>query len=643
MRSVTLVAGPPAAGKSTYVASQAQPGDLVIDWERLVQAVSVDAGRAQDEPTRRLVGDLRRTAFASLGAAGENVRAWVIAGVPSASDRAQLAKEIGATETVLVVCAKEESYWRVAQDEARSAAATGQHEAIDKWWDRYEPLDTDRVLSTDPADGSKTGIKAPRIVVSDMDDTLETEAGEEITRVADRLRNAADAGLRIVIVSGRPMSRMEETRDWLDAHEIPHYQIHLSDFPSGPNSSRAFKVYKAKKLLEAGYEIVEWWENDATARRDLQDLGIDARSPSSTKSKSLPSLVAPDGAREEAKRALDWRREFGRGGTPVGVARARDLANGRELSIETVKRMVSYFARHEVDKEGQGWSPGEEGYPSAGRIAWGLWGGDPGRSWAERVLYEYETESEEGGPIDQSQKASTQYQEVSMNVKRISSAAHYQVKADAQSAPGGVVEALVSVFGNEDLVGDRVLRGAFQKSLDAYAQSGRSIPFVWAHSWDDPNAYIGKVVKAVETDAGLLVQAQLFNTTTAQHIKTLLQEGVVGEFSFAYDVISQAPGKDGVNELAELSILECGPCLKGANPATQLIGVRAYERATASRVEPQSEKAGRVLSAKNEDRLRAAADLIDEVLASLPMAEEKADTRMGGSDALLLLEFEELI
>jgi len=44
--------------------------------------------------------------------------------------------------------------------------------------------------------------------------------------------------------------------------------------------------------------------------------------------------------------------------------------------------MVSYFARHEVDKKGQGWNSGEEGYPSAGRIAWLLWGGDAGKAWA---------------------------------------------------------------------------------------------------------------------------------------------------------------------------------------------------------------------------------------------------------------------
>lgn len=84
----------------------------------------------------------------------------------------------------------------------------------------------------------------------------------------------------------------------------------------------------------------------------------------------------------EARRGLAWRQEYGRGGTLVGVARARDISNKKDLSPSTVRRMVSYFARHEVDKQGQGFSPGEQGYPSAGRIAWALWGGDAGQSWA---------------------------------------------------------------------------------------------------------------------------------------------------------------------------------------------------------------------------------------------------------------------
>ena len=85
---------------------------------------------------------------------------------------------------------------------------------------------------------------------------------------------------------------------------------------------------------------------------------------------------------QEASRGLDWRTEYGRGGTEVGVARANQLRRREDLSPDTVKRMASYFARHEVDKQGQGFSPGEDGYPSAGRIAWALWGGDAGQSWA---------------------------------------------------------------------------------------------------------------------------------------------------------------------------------------------------------------------------------------------------------------------
>ncbi len=87
----------------------------------------------------------------------------------------------------------------------------------------------------------------------------------------------------------------------------------------------------------------------------------------------------------EAKRALAWRSEHGRGGTAVGIARARDIANGSRLSPDTVMRMASFFARHEVDKGGKGFKPGEDGFPSNGRIAWALWGGDAGASWSRKM------------------------------------------------------------------------------------------------------------------------------------------------------------------------------------------------------------------------------------------------------------------
>ena len=96
----------------------------------------------------------------------------------------------------------------------------------------------------------------------------------------------------------------------------------------------------------------------------------------------MVNLVPTDAMAQEAARGLKWREEFNRGGTIVGVTRANQLTNKETLSPRTVRRMHSYFSRHEVDKQGHGFSPGEEGDPSAGRIAWALWGGDPGQSWA---------------------------------------------------------------------------------------------------------------------------------------------------------------------------------------------------------------------------------------------------------------------
>ena len=106
-----------------------------------------------------------------------------------------------------------------------------------------------------------------------------------------------------------------------------------------------------------------------------------------TKYKGVDIDTKPtDGMVSAAQKALDWREEYGRGGTAVGVARARDIINRQNLSIDTVKRMYSYFARHEVDKQAEGFNSGEEGFPSAGRIAWGLWGGDAGQTWSKRIV-----------------------------------------------------------------------------------------------------------------------------------------------------------------------------------------------------------------------------------------------------------------
>ena len=91
-----------------------------------------------------------------------------------------------------------------------------------------------------------------------------------------------------------------------------------------------------------------------------------------------------DGMASAARRALKWKEEGKRGGTRVGLARANQLARKEALSAETVMRMHSFFSRHEVDKKATGFNSGEEGFPSPGRVAWDLWGGDAGASWSKQ-------------------------------------------------------------------------------------------------------------------------------------------------------------------------------------------------------------------------------------------------------------------
>ncbi len=94
----------------------------------------------------------------------------------------------------------------------------------------------------------------------------------------------------------------------------------------------------------------------------------------------------PAGARSAARRAIKFK-EDGKAngaGTAVGWTRAGQLARGETLSLSTVKRMYSYFSRHEVDKKGKDW--GNTANPSNGYIMWLAWGGDAGYAWSRRIV-----------------------------------------------------------------------------------------------------------------------------------------------------------------------------------------------------------------------------------------------------------------
>lgn len=83
-----------------------------------------------------------------------------------------------------------------------------------------------------------------------------------------------------------------------------------------------------------------------------------------------------------ARKGLELHDRFGRGGTDVGLRRARQLSELHPLTEDDIKAMHGYFARHAIDKEARAHRWGDEEDPSAGYVAWLLWGGDAGAEFA---------------------------------------------------------------------------------------------------------------------------------------------------------------------------------------------------------------------------------------------------------------------
>jgi hypothetical protein len=140
---------------------------------------------------------------------------------------------------------------------------------------------------------------------------------------------------------------------------------------------------------EALFASRTWEKSDKGSDKDLAALAsislqtMDAKTIIASAGRKY---TIPKAAQAEAKKALEWRKEHKRGGTPVGLNTARILARGGQISLQKVKHIAKYFPRHEVDKKGKGYKPGQDGFPSNGRIAWALWGGDSAKNWAADIV-----------------------------------------------------------------------------------------------------------------------------------------------------------------------------------------------------------------------------------------------------------------
>lgn len=195
------------------------------------------------------------------------------------------------------------------------------------------------------------------------------------------------------------------------------------------------------------------------------------------------------------------------------------------------------------------------------------------------------------------------------------------IKADDDASAEGRFTGYASVFGNKDSYGDVVVKGAFAESLKSYGENGAGIPCYWSHQMSDPMMNIGQTVKAVEDEHGLFVEVKLdMDNPNAAYTHKLIKEGRVNQMSFAFDVEDYAFAESEEHgeylELRKMKIHEVSVVQVGANQATELLDVK--DRLTRL-------KAGRALSTKNEDQLRQAQSLIEDVLSSIDQSEEKTD------------------
>jgi HK97 family phage prohead protease len=329
-------------------------------------------------------------------------------------------------------------------------------------------------------------------------------------------------------------------------------------------------------------------------------------------------FTPPAGVRSEAQKGLDWRSEYGRGGTAVGVARARDLSNGVNISPETAKRMASYFARHEVDKQGEGWSPGQDGFPSAGRIAWALWGGDPGQAWASKLTRQIEAADENARSMTMNiERRSLAIDEVESAVPLLA----VESRATDDGSEREYIVGYAAKFGVNSLE----LQGEFIERIDPGAfgivaeRRGRKKPLetraLWNHDPNYPLARYPGTLRMNVDETGLRYEFPVPDTSYGRDLAANIEAGIVRGSSFSFQI---APGgeswsvEDGrsIRTVTKIdSLIDVGPVTFPAYPdADVTVAKRSYDSWRAAEQEVRRQDAERL------QRVRAAAGSVRDFL-----------------------------
>ena len=296
-------------------------------------------------------------------------------------------------------------------------------------------------------------------------------------------------------------------------------------------------------------------------------------------------FTPPAGVREEAAKGLEWRREYGRGGTAVGVARARDLSNGRTISPETARRMKAYFDRHEVDQQGEGYRPGEPGFPSNGRIAAALWGGfDHGWSWSKKLVRQMNAADEN----DRSHHMNIERR--ALAIDDVESAVPL-LTVERRSEDGSDREYIVG-YAAKFGVNSLELEGSFIERIDPGAfglvseRRGRRKPLETRALWNhDPNyplaRYPGTLSMSVD-EVGLRYEFPVPDTSYGRDLAANIRAGIVRGSSFSFttsgDEWSVEDGRS-VRTITRVdSLLDVGPVTFPAYPDADVkVAQRSYD------------------------------------------------------------------
>lgn len=327
-------------------------------------------------------------------------------------------------------------------------------------------------------------------------------------------------------------------------------------------------------------------------------------------------FTPPKGAQEAAKRALDNRAKkpsSQRGMTPIGIARARDLINAKQLSPDTVRRMLAYFTRHEVDKQGSTWA-----VYGKGRQAWDGWGGDAGYTWAKKVVGQMDK-------ADQEYKALSELRPVASLIK--GKPFLTLALGDVNSRMNGNKISTITMADLEEIV--RVFYERKNNDHVIIDWNHASSPYASSLSSPDVSMALGQIADLEIKDEGLYAYP-LYTAKGAQ----IVEESEGNLWSSPEFIIGPVYARDGGNKIGDAQLLAITLTPRPAQSQSKIDRILLTEK-----LMDQTE-----LQGKSPDELIAMLlekdALVKQLEAKLSALESEMESSVSEEDAVLVADGE---